>query len=103
MIAETEEERKQHTATKADEGKGRIGPMPMCPMAETCKGMMDKPMPRFLLLLPGVVFIAVGVLILFMPLLLVWLVAAASIVMGIMMLMGAGFMRRMGKRLRSAH
>jgi hypothetical protein len=27
--------------------------MPMCPMAETCKGMMEKPGSRFLLIIQG--------------------------------------------------
>lgn len=102
MAAEPEREREEPAATRVHEKAG-TGPMAMCPMAETCKGMMDKPLPRFLLILPGIMFIAVGILILFLPMLLVWMVAAASIVMGMMMLVGANFMRRMSERLRSAH
>ena len=78
-------------------------PMPMCPMATTCKGMMEKPFFGLLLIIPGIVFIAVGVLILIEPVILVWLVAAASIVMGIMMLMLAGFIRKIGRRFRGSH
>ena len=58
-------------------------PMPMCPMAETCKGMMDKPMSGFMLIIPAVVFILLGVAVLIEPRILVWLMAAAFIVMGI--------------------
>ena len=34
--------------------------MRMCPMAKTCKGMMEKPRSGFLLMLPGVVLIILG-------------------------------------------
>ena len=81
----------------------QAGPMPMCPMATTCKGMMEKPFSGLLLIIPGIVFIAVGVLILIEPVILVWLVAAASIVMGIMMLMLAGFVQKIGRRFRGSH
>ena len=56
-------------------------PMPMCPMAETCKGMMDKPGYGLWMMLPGVALIAVGVLIILYPQILAWLVAAALICM----------------------
>ena len=70
--------------------------MPMCPMAETCKGMSEKPLPKFLLPLPGLLMIAVGVLILMVPALLVWFTALASIVMGFLLLIFAIFMIKMG-------
>jgi len=79
------------------------GPMAMCPMAETCKGMAAKRMPKFLLALPGLVFIAAGLLILLVPALLVWFFALASIAMGVMMLVFASFMSRMGTRFRRMH
>ncbi len=50
-------------------------------------------------IVPGVAFIAVGALILIEPKVLVWLVAAASIVMGIVMLMLANFVRKVGVRV----
>ena len=78
-------------------------PMPMCPMAETCKGMMDKPMSSFMLIIPAAVFILLGVAVLIEPRILVWLVAAALIVMGMAMLMVVMFMRNIGKRFQSMH
>jgi hypothetical protein len=32
-------------------------PMPMCPMAETCKGMMKKPLGGFALIIPGIILV----------------------------------------------
>ena len=72
--------------------------MPMCPMAEKCKGMMDKPGYGLWMMLPGVALIAVGVLIILYPQILAWLVAAALICMGIGMLMMMNFMRSIGRR-----
>jgi Flp pilus assembly protein TadB len=72
--------------------------MSMCPMAETCKGMMAKPHSRLALSLPGVVLIILGVLVIVEPRILVWLVAIALIVMGISMLMLSRFVRRVGQR-----
>ncbi len=73
-------------------------PMPMCPMAATCKSIMKKPMSGLFLMIPGILFIAVGILILVEPRILVWLVAAASILMGVAMLMFASFVRRIGSQ-----
>ena len=74
-------------------------PMPMCPMAETCKGMMEKPSSSFWMVIPGIVFIALGVLIILYPQILAWLVAIAMIVMGLAMLMMMNFLRGIGKRM----
>jgi Flp pilus assembly protein TadB len=68
-------------------------PMPMCPMAATCKSMMSKPMARTFLLVPGVLMIALGVAVLVEPRILVWLVGFAFIAMGFMVLIGSRFMR----------
>jgi uncharacterized membrane protein HdeD (DUF308 family) len=80
-----------------------VTPAPMCPMAEACKGMMEKPMSGLMLMLPGIVFIVLGVAVLIEPRILVWLVAIAFIVMGIAMLTISQFMRRTGKRFQSKH
>lgn len=71
-------------------------PMPMCPMASTCKGMMDKPFSGLFLIIPGIVFIVLGVVIVIEPRILVWLIAALCVVMGIMMLLMARFIRKIG-------
>ena len=76
--------------------------MPMCPMAETCKGMMQKPLSNFALILPGVLLIVLGVAVLVEPRILVWLVAVALIVMGVAMLIMAKFVRGIGKRFHQA-
>lgn len=73
-------------------------PMPMCPMAETCKGMMEKPRSGVMFLLPGILLIALGIGVIIEPRILVWLVAIALVVMGAAMLMMGRFMRSMGER-----
>ena len=77
-----------------------VTPMNMCPMAETCKGMMEKPRFGFMLTVPGIVFVILGVAVLIEPKIIVWLVAIALIIMGIAMLMMARFMRRVGQRFK---
>ena len=78
-------------------------PMPMCPMAETCKGMMEKPFSGVTLIIPGLMFIALGVLILFEPRVLVWIIALAFVLLGMMMLMMASFIRKVGTRFQATH
>lgn len=80
----------------------QAAPMPMCPMAETCKGMMEKPLPGVVVVIPGNAFIALGVLIVVWPSVLPWLVAAACILAGGAMLLMANIMRGVGARLRPA-
>lgn len=79
----------------------QAAPMTMCPMAETCKGMMERPLSG-LMMVPGITFIALGVLIVVWPAVLPWLIAAGCILAGAAMLMMASFMRRFGARLRRA-
>ena len=74
-------------------------PMPMCPMGEMCKGMMAKPFSGLVLIVPGLIIIAVGELIVIEPRVLVWLVAALAIIMGLIMLSMAAFIRRIGSRM----
>jgi len=81
----------------------QTAPMPMCPMAETCRGMMDKPRSGLWLIIPGVVFIILALAIIISPQILGGLVATAQIVMGVAMLMMVNFMRNIGRRLRNVH
>jgi hypothetical protein len=74
----------------------------MCPMAETCKGMMERPLSGLVMLIPAVVFIALGVSIFIWPSVLPWLVAIACILAGGAMLLMVNFMRGVGARLRGA-
>jgi cytochrome c biogenesis protein CcdA len=50
------------------------------------------------MMIPGILFIALGVFIILYPQILAWLIAIALIVMGIVMLMMINFMRGIGKR-----
>lgn len=72
-------------------------PMSMCPMAETCKQMMRRRFSGFGLVVPGVIFMALGVLIVIEPRIIAWVVAVAFIVLGAFMLMFAIFIRKIGK------
>jgi uncharacterized membrane protein HdeD (DUF308 family) len=73
--------------------------MSMCPMAGACKGMMEKSGSGLWMMIPGILFIALGVLIMLYPQILAWFVAIALVVMGIAMLMMTRFMRGIGKRV----
>lgn len=72
----------------------------MCPMAKMCMGMTEKRPSGLLLMLPGVMLIVVGVLIVIEPKILVWLIATACVLLGIMLLMMAKFVRKVGAQLR---
>ena len=74
------------------------GSMEMCPMASMCKGMAKNPASRFLMMVPGIVLILIGILIIIEPRVLVWLMGIASILIGIIMLFFANFMRNMSTR-----
>ena len=76
-------------------------PMQMCPMAETCKGMIEKPGSSYWMIVPAIVFVFLGVTIIVYPQILAWLVAAALIVMGIGMFMMVNFMRGIGKKFQA--
>ncbi len=78
-------------------------PLPTCPMGEACKGMMEKPSSGVALLLPGILFIALGVLIVIEPGVLVWVMATAFILLGLMMLMMVGFISKIRTRFQSTH
>jgi uncharacterized membrane protein HdeD (DUF308 family) len=77
--------------------------MPTCPMAETCKGMMEKPSTSLWMIVPGLVFVVLGIAIILYPQILAWLVSLALIVVGLAMLAMVSFMRRMGKRVQKPH
>ncbi len=74
------------------------GRMSMCPMSGMCSRMMDKPATGLWMIVPGLVFIALGVLIILYPQILAWFIAIALIVMGFGMLMMVNFMRGVGKQ-----
>jgi hypothetical protein len=57
----------------------QVAPLPMCPMAQMCKGMMERPLSGLVMIIPGLAFIALGLLIVAWPSVLPWLVATACI------------------------
>lgn len=75
----------------------RANPMAMCPMARMCARMMEKPHSGSLLMLPGALLIALGVLIFLEPRIVVWLVGIVAVLMGIMFFMMARFIGRLRK------
>lgn len=42
-------------------------PLPTCPMAEVCKGMIEMPFSGFTLIIPGLLLIVLGVLVVIEP------------------------------------
>jgi hypothetical protein len=70
-------------------------------MAETCKGMMEKPFSGVALMVPGLALIALGILVVIEPRILAWVMAAAFILLGVMMVMMASFIRKIGTRFQS--
>lgn len=78
-------------------------PFSTCPMAETCRGMMEKPGSGAWMFVPGILFIVFGVTIILFPQILAWLIAIAFIVMGVGMLMMVNVMRGMGRRFHDTH
>ena len=65
----------------------------MCPMATMCGGIIEN---SIVLFIPGAALILGGILILMEPKALVWLMAAASILLGIGIFAMAGFIRKLG-------
>jgi uncharacterized membrane protein HdeD (DUF308 family) len=74
-------------------------PMPMCPMAETCRSMMSRSRPGTMLLIPGIMLILLGLAVIIEPRLLVWLIGLSFIAMGCMVLICSRFMRGFSDRL----
>jgi uncharacterized membrane protein HdeD (DUF308 family) len=69
-------------------------------MATMCAGMMKKPPSGSAAMVAGIALIVLGALVFVQPNILVWLAGAALVLMGIMLLMMARFIRRFGVRLR---
>jgi len=76
--------------------------MPMCRLADVCKGTMQRPFSGSVMVVPGIAFIALGLLIIVWPSVLPWLVATACILSGGAMLLMDSFMCGVGVRLRRA-
>jgi len=72
--------------------------MAMCPMAKMCEGMMKKRSTGYSAMVAGILLIIVGALIIVEPRILVWLAGAALVLIGVILLMMARFIRRLGAR-----
>jgi len=73
--------------------------MAACPMARACKGMAESHGSGWWMVVPGLVFIGLGISIMIYPRILVWLVAVALILVGLAMLMMVNVMRNFGRRV----
>ena len=93
MIQNASKHGMQFTASETTPSENTMG---MCPMGRMCTRTMRKKSSGWFLMLPGILLIVVGVLIVVEPRILAWLIAAATILFGIMMLIMAGFIRKMG-------
>ena len=71
---------------------------PGCPMSTMCQGMARKSISGMVMMIPGLVLIGFGVLVLFQPQILAWLIAILMIVMEIGVLFMANVMRKFGAR-----
>ena len=69
-----------------------------CPMSDMCKGMGGQPGSGMVVILPGFVLIGVGLLVLFQPQILAWLIAILMIMMGVGLLFMASMLRKFGTR-----
>lgn len=98
MIDETAERDDLDPKGEADRG----WPRAVCPMASIRRRFSRRPPSRFLMMLPGVLLLVVGVAILMQPKVLVWLAAGATVLLGAAMLWMAHFMYRLGARVKSA-
>jgi len=72
---------------------------PTCPMAAMCKGMVGKSTSGMVIMIPGLVLIGLGVLVLFQPQILAWLIAIVMIMMGAGFLFMGNMMRKFGARM----
>ena len=76
---------------------------PMCPMADMCQGMKDKPTSSLVLFIPALIFVIFGITILIAPQILAWLVGIALILVGVVMLLFGRFMRGFAERSQQTH
>jgi hypothetical protein len=76
-------------------------PMESCPMSAMFKKTSGKRGFGLLAMLPGLLLVLVGVAIILEPQIVFWLIAATSIVAGLMLLAGASFFRKIAADLRT--
>ena len=74
---------------------GGENPMESCPMSAMFKKASGRRGFGLLAMIPGLLFVLGGLAIILQPQILVWLMAAASILVGIGLLAGASFLRKL--------
>jgi len=84
--------------TTSSDRDTRPRPEAMCPMASMCRGIFKGSASRFLLMLPGVLLVLVGIAIAIQPQVLVWLAAAVAILLGVAILVMANLVYRLGAK-----
>ena len=67
-------------------------------MGAMCKNMAGRPFSRISMMIPGLVLIGFGILVLYQPQILAWIIAIVMIMMGVGLLFMANMMRRYGAR-----
>ena len=89
------------TSTLVEDEMTEVITGPTCPMSAMCKGMAGKPFSRIGSMIPGLFLIGIGILVLFKPQILAWLIAFVMIMMGGGLLFLASMMHRFGARFDS--
>jgi len=74
-------------------------PMESCPMSKMFRKTSGKRGFGLLAMIPGLLFVFVGVAIILEPQILVWLIAVTSVVAGLMLLAAANFFRKLAAGL----
>ena len=75
------------------------GSAPICPMAAMCRGTIEKPKSAYLLLIPGVLLMLIGVAIVVEPRILVWLVGGILVLLGLAVTLAARALHRTAARV----
>jgi len=81
---------------------GEENPMESCPMSAMFKKTAGNRGFGLLAMIPGLLLVLGGLAIIIEPQILVWLMAAASILVGIVLLAGASFLRKHAAGLRAS-
>ena len=76
-----------------------LSPIPMCPMAKMCGGMMGEHRFGFAPHFMGAIFIILGIAILIEPSIAVWALALLLILMGVVVIVVASLLRKIGEEI----
>jgi len=105
MCADSEEQvtdRRSVCAEMMNKMSGGENPMESCPMSAMFKKASGRRGFGLLAMIPGLLFVLGGLAIILQPQILVWLIAAASILVGIGLLAAASFLRKLAAGLQAS-